>query len=104
MANYSRDKIIVKCTFKTSNKDGKTKTFPTFMAVLKKQKYNVYFRESVKTDFPIIDKPVDGARYTVEKPVYNYDTRTIFNKVWIISANDIHEFTDSDIDIIEEND
>lgn len=104
MANYTRDKMIVKCAFKTSNKDGKSKTFPTFTTILKKQRYNIHFRGSVQEDFPIVSKPVDGKRYTVVEPVYNYDKRTIYNNVWIVSASDIHEFTEEDIEIIEEND
>ena len=104
MANYTRDKMIIKCVFKTSNKEGKSKTFPTFTAILKKQRYNIHIRESVQEKFPVIAKPLDGKRYTIERPVYNYDNRTIYNNVWIVAADDIHEFTDNDIEIIEEND
>ena len=104
MANYTRDKIIAKCVYRTCKKDGKQTTFPVFTAILKKQRFNIIFLNDVKNKFPFIDKPVDGKRYVVVKPVYFYDHTTIYNVIKIVSADDIHEFTDSDIEIIEEND
>lgn len=104
MANYTRDKIIAKCVYRTSKKDGKQSTFPILTAILKKQRFSVIPLKEVRTKFPFIEKPVDGKRYVLVNPVYFYDHTTIYNVIKVVSADDIHEFSDDDIEIIKEED
>ena len=99
---YTRDKVIVSATEKTVEKDGKKNKFIVYTGIFRKYNYTVKFTTYAKNNINI--DIVDGGKYVIEKPVYNYDDKSVYRTVWIKAFDNIHEFTDDDIELVEEKD
>lgn len=100
----TRGKIIVKCSFKTVEKDGKKNTFPTYTTVMNKgKKYTVKFTTDCTDKMKDFVKIADGESYTLKRPVYSYDNRTIYSTVWVRDIESAEIFKPEN-EIVEETD